>query len=74
MATGFVDDFAVMPDDEAIGFEDLAGVEGIGEDGGEFVAAVDEDDVEQMDFGEGGPVEGAGVGEVLGVRDAALAS
>lgn len=74
LATGFVEDFAVVPDEEAVGFEDLTGVEGIGEDGGEFVAAVDEDDVELMGFGEGGPVEGAGVGEVLGVGDAALAS
>lgn len=74
LATGFIDDFEVVPDEEAIRFEDLTGVEGVGEDGGEFVAAVDEDDVELMGFGEGGPVEGAGVGEILGVGDAALAS
>lgn len=74
LATGFVEDFAVVPDEEAVGFEDLAGVEGVCEDGGEFVAAVDEDDVELMGFGEGLPVEGSGVGEVLGVGDAAFAS
>jgi hypothetical protein len=67
-------DFAVVPDDEAVGFEDLAGVQGVSEDGGEFVAAVDEDDVEMMGFGESLPIEGSGVGEVLGVRDVMLAS